>query len=92
MKQLVPFIYLIVLFAIFYFLMIRPQQQQAKKRQEMLSKVQRNDNIVTAGGIHGKVTKVKDNTVMVKIAENVEVEVAKSGIGAVLTPETKNPS
>ena len=66
-----------------YFLMIRPQQKQAKQRQNLLSSLKVRDKVITAGGIYGKVTKVKDNSVMLLIADKVEVEVAKSGITSV---------
>ncbi|HAI22068.1 MAG TPA: preprotein translocase subunit YajC [Clostridiales bacterium UBA8153] len=69
---------------LFYFLLIRPQQQQQKRRQAMLSALQAGDRIVTAGGIHGVVTKLKDETVLVRVAEKVEVEVQKGGIAAVV--------
>jgi len=73
-------LYFVVFFGIMYFLMIRPQQKQAKKRQALLSGIKVRDQIVTAGGIYGKITKVKDDSIMLLIADKVEVEVAKSGI------------
>jgi preprotein translocase subunit YajC len=60
--------------------MIRPQQKQAKKRQALLNGIKVRDQIITAGGIYGKITKIKDNSVILQIADKVEVEVAKSGI------------
>lgn len=70
---------LILLFAIFYFLLIRPQQQRAKQHQAMVNAVRRGDNVVTAGGMVGRVAKVKDDgEIMVEIAENVQVRVVKS--------------
>ncbi|HEY8909506.1 MAG TPA: preprotein translocase subunit YajC [Desulfosporosinus sp.] len=76
-------LYFVVFFGIMYFLMIRPQQKQAKKRQALLSGIKVRDQIITAGGLYGKITKVKDNSIMLLIAEKVEVEVAKSGIVSV---------
>jgi len=73
-------LYFAVFFGIMYFLMIRPQQKQAKQRQALLSSLRVRDRIITAGGMHGKITKVKDNSVMLLIADKVEVEVAKTGI------------
>ncbi|HWQ43048.1 MAG TPA: preprotein translocase subunit YajC, partial [Desulfosporosinus sp.] len=58
-------------------------QKQAKKRQALLSGIKARDQIITAGGLYGKITKVKDNSVMILIADKVEVEVAKSGIVSV---------
>ena len=75
-STLVP---LVLLFAIFYFLLIRPQQQRVKTHQQMVDAVRRGDTVVTAGGLVGKVAKVKDDgEVMVEIADNVQVRVLKS--------------
>ncbi|MDP4126902.1 MAG: preprotein translocase subunit YajC [Bacillota bacterium] len=76
-------LYFVVFFAIMYFLMIRPQQKQAKQRQALLSSLRVKDRVITAGGIYGKITKVKDNSVMLLIADKVEIEVAKSGVTSV---------
>ena len=76
-------LYLALIFGMMYFLMIRPQQKQAKKRQALLSSIRVKDQIITAGGLYGKITKVKDNSIILLIAEKVEVEVAKSGIVSV---------
>ena len=70
---------LILLFGIFYFLLIRPQQQRVKTHQQMVEAVRRGDTVVTAGGMIGKVAKVKDDgELMVEIADNVQVRVLKS--------------
>jgi preprotein translocase subunit YajC len=75
-STLVP---LVLLFGIFYFLLIRPQQQRVKVHQHMVDSVRRGDTVVTAGGLVGKVAKVKDDgEVMVEIADNVQVRVLKS--------------
>lgn len=76
-------LYFVVFFGIMYFLMIRPQQKQAKKRQALLNGIKVRDQVITAGGIYGKITKVKDNSIILLIAEKIEVEVAKSGIVSV---------
>jgi preprotein translocase subunit YajC len=69
---------MIALFAIFYFLLIRPQQQRAKAHQEMVNAIKRGDTVVTAGGLIGKVVKVKDDGELVlEIADNVQVRVLK---------------
>ena len=76
LSSLIP---LILLFGIFYFLIIRPQQQRMKAHQTMVSAVKRGDTVVTAGGLIGKVSKVKDDSeILVEIADNVEVRVLKS--------------
>ncbi|MEX3009197.1 preprotein translocase subunit YajC [Hoeflea sp. TYP-13] len=74
--SIMPFI---LIFVIMYFLIIRPQRQQQKKRQEMLGNIRRGDQVVTGGGITGKVTKVvDDNEVEVEIAEGLKVRVMRA--------------
>ncbi len=76
-------LYIVVFFGIMYFLMIRPQQKQQKTRQTMLSGLKAKDKVITAGGIYGKIVKVKEDSVILQISDKVEIEVAKSGIGSV---------
>lgn len=76
---------LLVLFALMYFMMIRPQQQQAKKRQEMLGNLKAGDEVVTIGGLHGTIQAIDENTVRLKVAQNVELKFNRSAIGAVRT-------
>jgi preprotein translocase subunit YajC len=76
-------LYFVVFFGIMYFLMIRPQQKQAKQRQALLSSLRVKDKVITSGGIYGKITKVKEKSVMVQIADKVEIEVTKNGIASV---------
>lgn len=71
------------IFAIFYFMIIRPQQKRAKEREAMISAVQKGDKVVTSGGMHGVVEGVEEKTVLVKIADNVKVKIDKSAIGNV---------
>jgi preprotein translocase subunit YajC len=79
--QMVP---LVLLFAIFYFLLIRPQQQRAKQHQQMIEAVKRGDTVVTGGGLVGKVTKVKDDgEIMVELADGVQFRVVKSTLSDV---------
>ena len=80
--QLVP---LILIFAIMYFLLIRPQQKKAKEHRAMVKALRRGDQVVTQGGVIGKVTKVKDeNELEVEIADGVKVRVVQSTIVQVL--------
>ncbi|MEL7543662.1 MAG: preprotein translocase subunit YajC [Pseudomonadota bacterium] len=75
---------MILIFAIMYFLIIRPQQQRIKAHKEMVANVRRGDGVVTAGGLVGKVTKViDDNEVQVEIADGVRVRVMKHTLGEV---------
>ncbi len=74
---------------IFYFLIIRPQQKRQKEVQKMLGGLKRGDRVLTTGGLFGTVWDVKDDVVIVKIAEELKVEVAKSAVQAVVAPGVK---
>ena len=80
------FIPLILIFVIFYYFLIRPQQKKAKAHKDMVAALKRGDNVITSGGIFGTVERVMDNDkVEVKISENVNIELVKStGIQALL--------
>jgi preprotein translocase subunit YajC len=85
MQEIGQFLPLILIFAIMYFLLIRPQQKKVKEHQAMVAGVRRGDQIVTQGGLIGKISKVKDdNEVEVELAENVKVRVVKATIAQVL--------
>jgi len=71
---------LIILFVIFYFLLIRPQQKRAKEHKQMISAIQKGDQVVTTGGMHGRVASVNEDTVSVEVAEGVKVKVSKEAI------------
>ncbi len=88
-NAMTSFLPLILIFVIFYFFLIRPQQKKAKEHQKMLSEIKKDDKIITAGGIYGTVSQVKGEIVDVRIAENVKVQVSKGSISAVLPPETQ---
>ncbi|MFA5384905.1 MAG: preprotein translocase subunit YajC [Eubacteriales bacterium] len=79
-KQLVTILYLVAIFAIMYFLMIRPQQQRQKKLQQLITDLKANDLIVTAGGIYGTIVKVKEETFIIRVADNVRFEILKSSV------------
>jgi preprotein translocase subunit YajC len=74
---------LIFIFAIMYFLMIRPQQQRMQQHKQMVENVRRGDTVVTAGGVVGRVTKVDDAEISVEIADNVQIRVIKSTLSEV---------
>jgi preprotein translocase subunit YajC len=82
-SQYSQLIFIVAIFAILYFLMIRPQQQRQKKHQEMLKGLKANDKIVTAGGILGAVVKVKEDTLILRVADGVRIEVLKNAIAQV---------
>lgn len=77
-------IWLALLFVLMYFMMIRPQQKEQRARAEMIRALKPGDKIVTAGGLVGVITKVEDVSIKVRVAERVEVDVVKSGVGRVL--------
>jgi len=78
-----PIIYLVCLGVIFYFLTIRPQSQRQKEQDAMIKAIKTGDKVITSSGIHGLVSNVKETTVIVKIADNVKIEMEKSSIGSV---------
>ena len=73
-----------ILGVMFYFLLIRPQQKQRKEQENLLKNVKTGDKVLLNSGIFGIVTNVKDKTLMVKIADNVKVEVVKTAVGSVV--------
>ena len=75
------------LFAIWYFLVIRPQQQQRRKTQAMLANLKTGDRVVTSGGIYGTIVSFRDGVVQLQIANQVKVDVARSAITGMVTEE-----
>ena len=71
---------LILMFVIFYFLLIRPQKTKQKEHQDMLSRIKKNDEIITSGGVHGTIVNVKEKTIILRIDENVKIEIQKSSV------------
>jgi preprotein translocase subunit YajC len=88
----VQFAPLVLIFAVFYFLLIRPQQQRQKEMKAMLGTLKRGDKVVTGGGIVGVVTKAKDNDVEVEIADGVRITVLRDTIASVVNPKPANDS
>ena len=79
------FLPLILIFVVFYFLLIRPQQGKTKQHQQMLLGLKRGDKIVTSGGLYGEITQVGGKTVQIKVAENVKLTISKTAVAG-LTP------
>lgn len=75
---------IVLMFVIFYFLLIRPQQKKAKEHQKMISQLKKGDRIVTSGGLHGRITGVSDTTMTVEIADKVRVKIARGNVSQVL--------
>jgi len=84
LEAIAGFLPIILLFVVFYFLLIRPQQAQQKKRREMLAALQKGDRVVTIGGIYGMIKEIKDDVVILRIADNVNIKMARGGIDRVL--------
>ena len=80
---------LLLVFVVFYFLMIRPQQRRVKALQQAVAAVKKGDQVVTAGGIVGRVTRVEDAHVEVEIAPNTRVRVVKATLTEIVNPQAK---
>lgn len=74
-----------LIFLIFYFMIVRPQQKRQKDRQKMLDAIKKGDKIITAGGVHGTVIGVEDKTVLVQIADNVKVKVDRGSVSSIVS-------
>ena len=81
------FVPMILIFVMMYFVMIRPQKKRQEQQKQMMSALKTGDRVVTNAGIHGLISNVKDGTVIVKVADNVKIEMEKSAITTVLKTE-----
>jgi len=81
------FVPLLLMFVVLYFFMIRPAQKRQKDKERMLSALKKGDRIITAGGIYGEIQQVKEHSVVVRIAENVKVELQRSSVSSVISEE-----
>lgn len=86
----VTIIWFVLLIGIFWFLVLRPQRQEQKKREEMIRALRRGDRVVTMGGMHGTITEMADDTVQMRIADKVEITVSRSSVGQVLAGKDKS--
>src|ERR1700737_3137529 len=80
LQTLLPFLFMGV---IFYFLLIRPQQKRQKQHQQLMANLKTGDRVVTSSGIHGLISNVKESTFLLKVADNVKIEIDKSSISGV---------
>ena len=78
------FLPLILMFVVFYFLLIWPQQKKAKAHRQVLANLQKGDSVVTSGGIYGTITGITDTVVTLEIAEKIRIKVARSSIAGVI--------
>ena len=81
-------IFFLVIFAVFYFLLIRPQQKRAKEHRNLVASLAKGDEIVTNGGVLGKITELNDNFITVEVADGVNVKVQRQAISSVLPKGT----
>ena len=88
-SPVLQFLPLVFLFIVFYFLLIRPQQKRQKEHAQLVSTLEKNDEVVTAGGVHATVSSVGDKTAMIRIAENVKIEIDKTSIATVVKKSSK---
>jgi preprotein translocase subunit YajC len=79
---------MVAIFAIFYFLLIRPQQKKQKETKEMLANLAHGDMVITAGGLHGKITAITEQIVTLEVADKVKVKVSRSHIAGVTQKAT----
>lgn len=78
--SLLQFVPLILIFVVFYFLLIRPQQKKQKEIRDMINALQKGDKVITTGGIYGEIESIKENIVILKIADKVKIEILKNAI------------
>lgn len=82
---LAGFLPIIILFAIFYFLLIRPQQKKAKEHREMIGNLKKGQRIVTSGGIYGTIVSLDDTTIGLEIAEKVKIKISRGNVAALIS-------
>ncbi len=82
-----PIIMMGAVFAVFYFILIRPQNKQRQRHQERVGRLKKGDHVITGGGIHGTIVGTREDIAVVKIAEGVKIEVQKGSISGIVDPE-----
>lgn len=84
----VQIIFLVVIFAIFYLLLIRPMRTKQKKLNQLIANLKKGDKVISTGGIYGTIAGITDDTIMLKIADNVKIVIARNAVAG-LQPEKK---
>ncbi|HUB67430.1 MAG TPA: preprotein translocase subunit YajC [Candidatus Methylacidiphilales bacterium] len=82
------FVYFLLIVAMVYFAFLRPQSQAKKKQEETLKAAKTGDKVITTSGIHGVITNVKETTVMVRVADNVKLEIEKTHLEKIIRPDS----
>ncbi|MFP4393163.1 MAG: preprotein translocase subunit YajC [Desulfohalobiaceae bacterium] len=91
-NPLVAFLPLIILFVIFYFLLIRPQQKRAKQHREMLDALQKGDSVITAGGLYGRIKNLSEDAITLDLGNNMEVKVNRAYVSMKVDKKTGESS
>ncbi|HLV09326.1 MAG TPA: preprotein translocase subunit YajC [Halanaerobiales bacterium] len=86
MEMLATLLPFVLIFGVFWFFLIRPQQKQQKERKEMLGNLQAGDDVVTIGGIKGKIIKIKEDNIRLRISSNVDIDMVRDSIARVASP------
>ena len=87
--SLVSMLPILLIFVIFYFLLIRPQNKKQKETEKMIAALKKGDKIITIGGIHGVISSTKENTVIVKVDDNTKIEFNRSAIASLVSEKTE---
>jgi preprotein translocase subunit YajC len=82
---------LVLMFVIFYFLLIRPQQKKAKTHRELLSNLKRGDSVITSGGIYGRIAEINDNIIVLEVADKIRIKVARGFVSGLAGQEIPQP-
>ena len=88
MNMLMSFLPMILIFAVFYFLLIRPQQMKVKEHKRLLDNLKKGDAVITQGGVFGKITTLSDQVVTLEIADKVRVRVSRASIAGLASPDS----
>ncbi len=86
-NPLIQFVPLILIFGIFYFLLFAPMRKRQKALQQLIDNLKKGDRIVTTGGLHGEVASVKDDVLLVKVADNLKLRISRSAVAGLEGPE-----
>jgi preprotein translocase subunit YajC len=88
-SNIIGILYIVGLFALLWFLLIRPQQKKQKEHQQMVKNLRVNDAVITIGGIYGTIVKVKEDSLVLRVADNVRIEILKNAISQVRSSSQK---
>ncbi len=89
MEGMASFMPLILIFALMYFMLVRPQQKQKKKREELLNSLEKGENVVTIGGIYGTIVKLNEKDIVLEIAPNVRISMQRGAVGSVIVEDVE---